>query len=384
MSILLITNDYPPIISGISTVFYQVWRYLPTETNIVLAPGVQGGKEFDSKDDIRVIRYPYISSTAIPAKLINFILQFLSTTYLVIRYRVRLLHAGQILTGGLIGLFFKKVFKIPYMLWVYGGETTPVYMKNKWRKRFLGRLIKEAELIITNSPTTSQEFLDYGVDKSRVFEVLPGVDTDVFTPGAPPDELVKKYGLTDKSLLMTVARLTPRKGQDTTIRALPSIIESHPDVVYLVVGDGPYRDELISLAKEMGVMESVIFSGPITDEELVGYYRLSDIYVMPNREVEGSTDSIEGFGISFIEAGACEKPVIGGRSGGAVFAVEDNITGIIVDPTDTDELSKAVVGLLSDNERARVMGIRGRERAIKFHWRYRAIQMEELHEKYQS
>jgi phosphatidyl-myo-inositol dimannoside synthase len=103
---------------------------------------------------------------------------------------------------------------------------------------------------------------------------------------------------------------------------------------------------------------------------------------MPNREVKDSTDSIEGFGISFIEAGGCEKPVIGGRSGGAVFAVEENESGILINPESIEELTDALFQLLDNPQRAREIGKSGVERARTFDWKVRAKEISRLHRRY--
>jgi phosphatidylinositol alpha-1,6-mannosyltransferase len=319
-----------------------------------------------------------------PIKAINFLIQFLYAFYIVARRRVRLIHGGQILNGGTIGYIFKKIFGIPYVIWVYGDETKPIYMKSKIHERFIGLLIRNADKIVSVSPVITEEFLDYGISRETIMEIIPGVDTEIFSPGAPPEELVKKYGVGGKTVLITVARLTPRKGQDTVISALPEIMKEHPDLIYLIVGDGPYRNSLKELAHEKGVAENVVFAGRVPDGELASHYRLADIYVMPNREVSDSTDSIEGFGISFIEAGGCEKPVIGGRSGGAVFAVADGESGILVNPGSVEELTDAAIRLLSDPKTMKDIGRRGRERAKTFDWKVRAEEISHLHRKYEG
>ncbi|MBN1573278.1 MAG: glycosyltransferase family 4 protein [Deltaproteobacteria bacterium] len=384
MKTILLTNDYPPTISGISTLFYRIWLFLPDGEDLILAPGVEGGRDFDEESGRGAIRYPAIPVNSLFIKAVNFAIQFFYALRLALRHRVRLIHAGQILNGGAIGYVLKKIFGIPYVIWVYGDETKPIYMRSPVHRYLIDRLIRGADRIISVSPVITEEFLDYGVSAEKIVEIIPGVDTETFSPGEPPMEMMERYGVKGKTVLMTVARLTPRKGQDTVISALPGILKKHPDVVYLIVGDGPYRRSLEKLSVDKGVYDSVIFAGRVVDSELPDHYRLSDIYVMPNREVKDSTDSIEGFGISFIEAGASAKPVVGGRSGGAVFAVEDGGSGILVDPEDAGGLTDAVIGLIDDPRRAEDMGRRGLERARTFDWRLRAEEISELHREYEE
>lgn len=384
MTTLLLTNDYPPTVSGISTLFYSIWLLLPHDEALILAPAVKGGRVFDAESGREITRYPALPVKFGPIKLINLFIQFLYAFYLVTRNRVKLIHGGQILNGATIGYIFKKIFGIPYVIWVYGDETKPIYMKSKIHESFIGLLIKNADRIISVSPVITDEFLEYGISREMIMEVIPGVDTEIFSPGEPPKDLLERYGVKGKIVLLTVARLTPRKGQDTVISTLPEILKAYPDLVYLVVGDGPYRNSLRELAEEKGVAKNVFFAGRIPDGELSSHYRLADVYVMPNREVYDSTDSIEGFGISFIEAGGCAKPVIGGRSGGAIFAVADGESGILVNPGSVGELSDAILRLLNDPKGAKDMGRRGRERAKTFDWKIRAEDISSLHRKHET
>ena len=116
----------------------------------------------------------------------------------------------------------------------------------------------------------------------------------------------------------------------------------------------------------MGVADSVIFTGCVSDEELLGYYAACDVFIMPNREIDGD---IEGFGMVYLEASAAGKPVIGGRSGGTGDAILDGITGLRVDGTNVAQIADAVISLLSDPEKSKTMGKNGyRWAAQEFTW----------------
>jgi phosphatidylinositol alpha-1,6-mannosyltransferase len=164
----------------------------------------------------------------------------------------------------------------------------------------------------------------------------------------------------------------PRKGHDLVLGAL-SLLEDIPSLHYVIVGSGEDRGRLEAIIEEKGLRGRVTFAGRVDDNDLPDYYRLCDIYVMPNREVLDSTDSVEGFGISFIEANACGKPSIGGRSGGAAAAVEDGVTGYLVDPEDPRELAEKIRHLIEHPETASEMGEAGRQRVVEhFSWEDRA------------
>lgn len=184
-----------------------------------------------------------------------------------------------------------------------------------------------------------------GLSPSSIALIENGVDTVRFTPGAVDEAFRSRLGLKDKRLLLFVGRLVPRKGVDMAIRALPAVVRQIPNVHFLVVGDGEYRLKLSQLAHETKMESHITFVGKVSDTDLLNYLRLCDVFIMPNRTMpDGDT---EGFGLVFREANACRKPVIGGRAGGAVEAIIDGQTGLLVNGEDVDEISKAIVKILT-------------------------------------
>jgi phosphatidylinositol alpha-1,6-mannosyltransferase len=202
------------------------------------------------------------------------------------------------------------------------------------------------------------------VDPEKI-RVLPnGVDLDRFSPDVESSELRDTLGLhPNTKVLMTLARVVERKGHDTVINALPKILAAFPNTVYMIAG--PWRDwyvrDLKRLIAELGLEKHVLFTGLLSEEDLVRYYNLADVYIMVSRELEASGDT-EGFGITFLEANACEKPVIGSFSGGIPDAVEDGVTGFLVDPKDTDIIANRVIQLFRDTRLAEELGRNGRRR----------------------
>ncbi|MCP5007278.1 MAG: glycosyltransferase family 4 protein, partial [Planctomycetes bacterium] len=226
------------------------------------------------------------------------------------------------------------------------------------------------------SKFTSREFLEYGIPEEKIIEIIPAVDSDMFVPLPKPADLMEKHKLHGKMTVLTVSRLVERKGHDTILKALPQVLEAIPNLHYIIVGDGPDRENLKTLSKRLNLYTHVTFAGQVPDEALVKYYNLCDVFVMPNREVFNSTDSIEGFGITFIEANACGKPVIGGLSGGAVEAINDGVSGFLVDPLDKDKVAEKMIYLLQNVDAAGKIGKAGRKRAEEeFSWETRAREL---------
>jgi phosphatidylinositol alpha-1,6-mannosyltransferase len=152
----------------------------------------------------------------------------------------------------------------------------------------------------------------------------------------------------------------PRKGQDVLIRALPAVQRAVPDTALLLVGGGPSRERLESLAASTGVAASVMFTGSVPWPELPSYYGAGDVFAMPCRTRLGGVD-VEGLGIVFLEAAACGLPVVAGDSGGAPETVLDGETGWVVDGRSVDGVAQRLVTLLGDPAAGAAMGAKGRD-----------------------
>src|SRR5437870_6418255 len=168
-------------------------------------------------------------------------------------------------------------------------------------------------------------------------------------------------------VILSVGNLVARKGHDMVIRALPRLRQIIREVTYLIVGEGSYRAQLEQLAHDLGVRDRVVFAGALA-EDLPDIYALSDVFVMPSREQIEECD-VEGFGLAFLEASACAKPVVGGRSGGIPDAIVDGGTGLLVNPHDPEDIANALARLLTNNHLAIRLGQEGRSWVIKyFNW----------------
>ncbi|MEU1008029.1 glycosyltransferase family 4 protein [Streptomyces sp. NPDC005890] len=202
----------------------------------------------------------------------------------------------------------------------------------------------------------------------RMVQLPPGVDEKTFHPGSGGDEVRARLGLTDRPVVVCVSRLVPRKGQDTLIRALPRILAAEPDTVLLIVGGGPYEQDLRRLARETGVSGSVRFTGAVPWSELPAHYGAGDVFAMPCRTRRGGLD-VEGLGIVYLEASATGLPVVAGDSGGAPDAVLEGETGWVVRGGSAGQTAERIVTLLQDPELRRRMGARGRQ-WVEEKWRW--------------
>jgi phosphatidylinositol alpha-1,6-mannosyltransferase len=205
---------------------------------------------------------------------------------------------------------------------------------------------RRADRVVANSEFTRDRLLELGVDPKRIRIIHPGVDLQRFHPGQESVDLRQGLGIgAGQKLILSVGRLSRRKGFDQVIRALPQLLREGLDVRYAIIGIGEDRDYLQALALERGVAERVLLLGHVESADLPRWYCAADLFAMPNREIDGDT---EGFGMVFVEAAACGTPSLAGMAGGTGAAVIDEVTGLRVDGADEDAVTRALARLLGD------------------------------------
>ena len=160
---------------------------------------------------------------------------------------------------------------------------------------------------------------------------------------------------------MTISHLIERKGHELVLRSLKNIIKYNNDIHYIIVGQGEYEQVLKKIVIELDLMKYVTFTGFVKNEKIPQYMNACDIFVMPNRQIN---KDFEGYGIVFIEANACLKPVIGGNSGGVPDAVINYKTGLLVNPDNVDDLTDKMQLLLDDDKLSNLLAINGFHRVI--------------------
>ena len=179
-------------------------------------------------------------------------------------------------------------------------------------------------------------------------------------------------------MIVSVGRLVHRKGQDTLVEALPEILRSHPDAHLLFVGIGPHLEYIHKRAIQLGVLGSISFVGRVQYSELPRFISVGEIFAMPSRSRLAGLE-VEGLGIVYLEASACQLPVVGGLSGGAPDALLEGETGFAADGLDPSSVARAVITLLDDPHRAKEMGKRGRQWIIEeWDWRHWSKSFNEL------
>lgn len=252
-----------------------------------------------------------------------------------------------------IGLLAKKLWGVPYYVNVYGLEMWTVL--NPLRKisfKYADKVIGDCTFILRYCKT------NLNINGDKLYLLYDCVDTQRFKPFPKNVELMRRYGIPDNEfIVLTIARIDDiYKGHELVIKALKNLPK---DIVYVIVGGGKLVSYLKSLVEEINLVNRVIFTGRVKEEELVDFYNIADLFVLVTRFGKGEG---EGLPLTPIEAAACEKPIIVGNEDGSIDSVEDGKNGFIVSPRNIGEIVERIK-LLYENEDLRLrMGRYGREK----------------------
>lgn len=389
---LVVANTFPPVHGGSAIVYDSLARFGGGRVS-VLAPQedyrdgfpILGWREFDRRAPFNVHRIRLLRTRFLPedagifqrfrglASDVAIRLSVLWAIWRIVRTeRIGVVCIGELVASGWLAGACRQLFGLKTVIYIHGEEisTRTRYDESGQRRR---RALAAADGIVAVSRFTRETLISgFGVWPKKIELVSNGVDLVRFAPRPRRADLVARYGLAGRAVLLTVSRLYARKGVDRVIESLPRVIRSLPGIVYLIVGEGSYRPALESLVAFHGLGANVVFAGAVPDYELTDHYSLGDVFIMANREMpDGET---EGFGLVFLEANACGLPVIAGRAGGSVDAVTDRVNGLVVDGEDVAAIADAVVRLFRDDSLREALRVRGAAVAAGSGWDRRVEQ----------
>lgn len=356
-STLIVTNDFPPRTGGIQEFVHELALRRPPGSVVVYCSTPTSAAQGD----------PRLHDTGEPFPVIRENTSVLLPTSRVLRRAQRIASlegCDSVLFGaaaplGLMAGGLRRSGAERVVALTHGHEAG--WSRLPGARRALRRIADECDTVTYLGEYTRRR-LARAVSPDaaeRMRQLAPGVDTDRFHPRSGGEQIRQRHGLAGRRVAVCISRLVARKGQDTLIRAWPRVRAAIPDAALLIVGDGPYRARLRSLAQELGVQDCVHFAGTVSHQELPAYYAAGDVFAMPCRSRNGGLD-IEGLGMVYLEASASGLPVIAGNSGGAPDAVLDGETGLVVDGDWPGPTARALVRLLADPATADEMGKRGR------------------------
>jgi len=253
------------------------------------------------------------------------------------------------------------------------GSRVPVVLTNhtSWflkkaanprTRRRLRWELSHVQKVIGPSEELVQRTIDIGVPAERVVYIPNGVDPDRFSPTVSGEAVRAEYGFNRNHLLvLSPRRMAPKNGVIYLARAVAAVASAIPGVRFLFVGDGPEKEHVVRVLNETGGNSYARLVGSVPNHEMPAYFAAADVVVLPSL--------IEATSIAGLEAMASGKPLVGTRVGGIPAIIEDQVTGLLVEPASPPALADALVALLRDGARRRAMGQAARTRVLQeFSW----------------
>lgn len=399
-NILIITSSYP-----ISPGDFQ-GNFIEQQVNslekkgyriLVLTPYINGSNFIEKRGTITIYRFPYFfpikyhrlcSSSGMYFGFQNSILGKLQTIpyvlalvfftgFIIRKEKISLIHTHWIIPQGLAGSFWRLITGIPHIttshvLDVSIAKQIPVL------KILIEYVLKNCDSITVNSNYTKGQLDQYNHFSHPISVIPMGFNSQKIHSAAP------KFNKDSKISILFVGRLIIWKGVDTLIYAINHIKDIYPGIELIIIGDGPERLRLETLAKNLGLIKIVRFTGKVSDDILNRFYDLSQIFVLPSKPHEGIV--MEGLGVVLLEAMASGVPVIGSNIGGIPDIITDGVNGLLVPPGDPETLAFAMMTILDNPDLAEKFAQEGlRTVKDRFSWdkisdQFIEVYQEVLHE----
>jgi phosphatidylinositol alpha-1,6-mannosyltransferase len=343
--LLAITPDFPPAFGGIQVHVHRIVSGLRGYQVEVVTAAQPDAAAFDAGSRIATHRARAVGPPPARAAAVD-----LLALRRAVAFRPELVLSCHIVTSPAAALIRRAL----------GARTVQLFYAKEiaGRPRLAGFAARRADVTVAISSYSAALVAEVGGSPDRLSLISPGVDIPAVT--TPIDA--------GRPTVVTVARLEDRyKGHDVLIEALSIVRERVPDVQWVVIGEGSLRGELEAMARDRGVAGVARFLGGVDLEERNRWLRSADVFAMPSR-LPGEGRAGEGFGIVYLEAGTYGKPVVAGNVAGAVDAVVDGETGLLVDPASPTEVAAAITRLLLEPQLARRMGAAGAAHASGFAW----------------
>jgi phosphatidylinositol alpha-1,6-mannosyltransferase len=358
---LVVTNDFPPRTGGIESFVLAMVTRMPPDEVVVHTARQPGAAAFDATLPFPVVRDP--AGVMLPTPRIA------RRAVAIARDRgCDAVWFGAAAPLGLMGSHLRKNGVQRTVATTHGHE---VWWASTPGTRRLLRRIGDTNDVLTYLGDYTRGRIARALSPAaaaRMVQLTPGVDDRAFRPDVDGSAVRTTYGLTDRPVVVCVSRLVERKGQDMLIRSLPLVRRRLPEAAVLVVGDGPSRERLERLTDDLRLRGSVAFAGAVPWADLPPYYAAGDVFCMPTRTRKAGFE-VEGLGIVYLEASATGLPVVAGDSGGAPDAVQDGVTGYVVDGRSPERIATHLIRLLLDRGLATEMGRAGR-RWVEQQWRW--------------
>jgi len=369
MNILIITNDYPPVPGGIANYIeglHEGSKTLGHDCQVMFIP-INSNY---SNDNEGIFTFPaggkwtFSRISSCEKHLKNFYMEIVQAELIIVS------------AWSPLGIAFTNVFpheKEKTVLLAYGNDVFEPMRKKRYRKKMKKVFDKVGSIGAISNWTAS---LCNKFSNNKVFVIGGGINKRF---------LEKPLGIELSSnqdkpfIILSVGRLVERKGNDMLIKSLATINLKLSDWRYIIIGEGPYKEELKELITAYNLSDKIEFLDGVDNIELNKWYRKADIFSMLSREISQKGE-IEGLGLVFMEAGAACLPVLAGNSGGIPDIVINEYNGLLVDPTSISEISDAVLRLYNNSSLRHNLGSNGRILA-ETEWQWHEVARKIIHYK---
>ncbi|MFQ5568396.1 MAG: glycosyltransferase family 4 protein [Rhodothermales bacterium] len=362
MRLVLIGSEFPPGPGGIGTHAYQLALHLEKMGWDVWVCSPQ---HYASEEEISTFNQPLrFRVVRLHTQSLN-VVRAVRGAITIIK-TIRRVKPDVLIASGerLVWLtaFLTSFLKMP---WIAVGHGIEFGDTGIWRRTVTRWAYQKATAVVCVSEYTKGQMRALGV-KQRAARVIPnGADEEQF--GIVPVEEVKAFraGLgfgNDTNVLLTVGRVSRRKGQDIVIRALPRVLAEEPNTHYVIAGLATLRDDLEKLAIQLGVADHVHFLGRVDVDTLVRALNGCNVFVMTSRHTDDG--DFEGYGIAVVEAALCGKPAVVSNESGLAEAIVEGGTGFGVPEEDVEATAEKILLLLKDKELQKKIGAQARRRAL--------------------
>jgi phosphatidylinositol alpha-1,6-mannosyltransferase len=374
--ILVATDAYLPWSGGSRVYYHNLYSRLALRYGYdvsILTSHTLGDRDFDRQPDadhLQIVRYGRALHDWKYKRLPAIAGQFCRSGFALARTSPVAYHCGDLIPQAFNAMMLHKLTGRPYLVYVHGDEISQTNQR-RYQPKVRDAIYRNAAALIAANPYALSQLRGLLRNTDKCHLIMPGVDFRYFYAGFPTISIRERFGSERGPVLFTAARLVKKKGHAGLLRSLVRVVQEFPALLYLVAGDGPERQGLEASVQQLALQNNVVFLGDVAHEALGEYYRFADMFVMPNCIDEGG--DVESFGMVFIEANACGKPVIGGRCGGTSAAIAEGTTGLLCQPNDDQSITAAMLQLLRNPDLMRRMGAAGAERARRdFCWDTRA------------
>ncbi len=333
-------------------------RYIRAKGLRVVVAGRLDSSVFNGSDvEVFALNKPFRTTHTSDIRL------FLLLTRLRLRFGRKVLLYSLLINNIKVFRWMRWVLPWECISFVHGNETLRLLHR---KPETLRKNILTCLCVFANSHYTAGLVERLG-HMDNLVVLSPGIPSDNYRNYLPgSDARLEKYR--NRKTILMLSRLVKRKGHATVIRCISRLREKHPDILLLIAGSGGYRRRIEEMVKEIGLQDHVELIGFVPEVDKPALYDACRVYCMPS-EISEERFDVEGFGITFLEAAAMGKIVIGTDSGGIPDAIEDGRSGFLIRPGDDEQLADLLDRIFSQPEIFEPMREFARKRAIEqFDW----------------